>query len=289
MSIIEPTIRPPAEAQSFLLQVTLGCSSYTCSFCGAYQGKKFSIKEEKEIFYDIERGARLHPFKRKVFLLDGDALAVPNKRLIPVLEKLDKSFPKLRRVSSYANGYNISSRSDNELKKLKENKLSLIYMGLESGSSSVLKMRKKKSSAEEMIEGARRCSDTGIKTSIIVLLGLGGKRYSAEHVRETIRALNKMQPDFLSFLSVMLIPGTELYKEAERGDFKELSPKGLLRESFEILKGIDMKRTVFRSNHASNYLPLRGRLPKDKTRLLELTEKAMKDNGILKPEYLRGL
>jgi radical SAM superfamily enzyme YgiQ (UPF0313 family) len=282
-------IRPPAEAGSFLLQVTLGCSADHCSFCGAYKMKPFRIKDPAEVFLDIGRYARRCPATRRVFLMDGDALVLSNSQLVPVLEKLKQVFPRLSRVSAYANGLNITRKSDEELAELYAHKLSLIYMGLESGSQSVLDRCKKTSSAEEMIRSVQRAERLGIRSSVIVLLGLGGKKYSAEHVRGTIEALNRMQPRYLSFLSLMVIPGTPLAGEVLRGDFTELDQKELLKEAYEMIRGLELKRTVFRSDHASNYLALEGTFPKDKPALLKVLRAAIDGKVTLRPDLARGL
>lgn len=289
MPIIEPVIRPPSEAESFLLQITTGCSANPCSFCGAYSGKPFAVKSYGEICADIEERRCYYPDTRRVFLMDGDALAVKNDKLLPILEKLNQSFRKLSRISSYANGCNITIRSDAELRQLYEHKLSLLYMGLESGSREILNYCKKRSSADEMIEAVQRALRQGIKFSVIVLLGLGGRRYSAEHIRETVRALNQMQPRYLSFLSLMLIPGTPLCEEAQKGIFEELDSSELLQEAYKIIQGLELERTIFRSNHASNYLALEGRFPQDKERLLVMLEAAMNGEITTRPESLRGL
>lgn len=221
--------------------------------------------------------------------MDGDALVIKNDKLLPILEKLKAAFPKLSRISSYANGHNITSRNSQELKELYEHKLSLIYIGLESGSQKILNRCKKRSSVQEMIEAVNRAALAGIKCSVIVLLGLGGRESSEEHIRDTITALNRMQPRYLSFLSLMLIPATALRKEAEKGDFEELSSLELLKETHDILQGLELEKTIFRSNHASNYLALEGRLPHDKDTLLGVLEDAMNGEVALKHEFQRGL
>lgn len=289
MPIIEPAIRPPAEADSFLLQVTLGCSQDTCTFCGAYKGKPFRAKDPAEVTADIERYASRYPDTRRVFLMDGDALALGNNRLVPVLQELERSFPRLARVASYANGCNISRKTDAELAGLAQHRLTLIYMGLESGDQDVLDRRGKSSRAEEMVEAVHRAARAGIKSSVIVLLGLGGKGHSAGHVRGTVEALNRMQPRYLSFLSLMVIPGTPLAEEVRRGNFEELGPLELLQEAYGIIQGLEMKKTIFRSDHASNHLPLEGAFPKDKARLLKALEAAIEGQVGLRPEFLRGL
>ena len=289
MPIIEPAIRPPAEAESFLLQVTLGCSANSCTFCGAYQGKPFRVKAMTDIQADIDWGSQYLPDTRRVCLLDGDALALNNARLIPILQQLNLAFPRLNRIASYANGYNITSRSTVELEELYQHKLRLLYIGLESGSQKVLDYCQKRSRVAEMIAAVRRAEESGIKSSVIVLLGLGGRENSGIHVRDTILALNEMQPRYLSFLSLMLIPGTELYQATQRGEFMELSPGELLQEMRDIIAGLELRKTVFRSDHASNYLPLEGRLPQDKERLLQVMDEAISGKSRLRPEFLRGL
>ena len=289
MPIVEPVIRPPAEADSFLLQITLGCSSDSCSFCGAYKSKTFHVKDRKEITVDINWYARRYQGTRRIFLMDGDALVLANSKLVPILEELNTAFPRLTRISSYANGCNITKKNDRELLELYKHKLSLIYMGLESGSQAVLDRCGKYSSAEEMVEAVNRAAKAQIKSSVIVLLGLGGKKYSEEHVQGTVAALNRMQPRYLSFLSLMVIPGTPLAEEVRRGEFEELNSAELLKESYEIIKGLDLKKTVFRSDHASNYLALEGAFPKDKMTLLNILESAISGEIRLKPESLRGL
>jgi radical SAM superfamily enzyme YgiQ (UPF0313 family) len=289
VAILEPVIRPPAEADSFLLQVTLGCSADHCTFCGAYKMKPFRVKDPAEVFSDIDRHARCYPATRRVFLMDGDALVLSNNKLVPVLEKLQQVFPRLSRISAYANGSNITRKSDEELAELFAHKLSLIYMGLESGSQSVLDRCRKTSSAEEMVLAVQRAERMGIRSSVIVLLGLGGQKYSAEHVRGTIEALNRMQPRYLSFLSLMVIPGTPLAGEVRRRDFAELDPPALLKEAYEIIRGLDLKRTVFRSDHASNYLALEGAFPKDKPVLLKALRAAIDGEVTLRPDFARGL
>jgi len=289
MPIIEPVIRPPAEADSFLLQVTLGCSVDSCTFCGAYKNKPFRAKDLKEIHTDIDQYARKYPDTRRVFLMDGDALVLSNSKIIPILEKLEHSFPKLTRISSYANGINIVRKSDEDLAELCRHKLGLIYMGLESGSQDILDRCGKVSRVDEMVLAVNKASSTNIRSSVIVLLGLGGKEGSKEHVKGTIDALNRMQPRYLSFLSLMVIPGTPLALQVRKGEFKELSRLELLKESCAIIEGLELKKTIFRSDHASNHLALEGSFPKDKILLLNMLKSAIDGRVPLRPEIFRGL
>jgi radical SAM superfamily enzyme YgiQ (UPF0313 family) len=271
------------------LQVTTGCSANTCSFCGAYLGKPFSSKPYDEIFNDIRRYAKRHPETRRVFLMDGDALVLSNEKLLPILQELATAFPLLNRVAAYANGRNVVSRSEQDLRALYDNRLTLFYMGLESGNQGILDRCQKRSSVEDMVGAVQKAAAVGIKASAIVLLGLGGRRFSNEHVRDTITALNRMQPRYLSFLSVMVIPGTPLHDELLQGTFSELTSNELLREMYDIIKGLELGRTIFRSDHASNYLSLEGRFPHDKERLLKVIEEALRGDIDLRPEILRGL
>jgi radical SAM superfamily enzyme YgiQ (UPF0313 family) len=289
MPIIEPVIRPPAEADSFLLQVTTGCSANTCSFCGAYLNKPFAIKQYDEIRHDIRRHAKRYPTTRRVFLMDGDALVISNEKMIPILEELAAAFPLLNRVASYANGCSLVLRSVQDLKALSDHKLTLFYIGLESGNQAILDRCQKRSSVEDMVRAVQQAAAIGIKASVIVLLGLGGRRFSNDHVRDTITALNRMQPRYLSFLSVMVIPGTPLYKELRQGTFSALTSNELLKEMYDIIEGLELSRTIFRSDHASNYLSLEGRFPQDKERLLKVIEEALRGDIDLRPEILRGL
>ncbi len=289
MPIIEPVIRPPAEAASFLLQVTTGCSANGCAFCGAYLGKPFTVKSRAEVSGDIRDWRRQHPGERRIFLLDGDALAVPNHRLIPILQEAAAAFPKLTRIAAYVNGYNLTNRTGAELLELYQHKLRLIYLGLESGSQTILDLHRKRSTAAEMVEGVRRAQSAGIKVSVMVLLGLGGQAGSKRHVRETVAALNRMQPRYLSFLTLMAVPGTELWRRIEAGQFTELGPEEMLSEARAILAGLDLRRTIFRMDHASNHLSLEGRLPTDQGRLLRTLDDALAGRLRLKPEFLRDL
>lgn len=285
MPIVEPVIRPPVEWDSFLLQVTCGCSANSCSFCGAYLNKSFRVKDLAEVYADIDAHAHYAPNTRRVFLMDGDALVLSNKQLLLILKYLQQKFPKLSRVASYANGDNVVSRSQEELAELYENKLRLIYIGLESGSQEILDKCNKRATAVEMVGAVQRAAEVGIKASVIVLLGLGGRDYSVEHVTHTIDALNQMQARYLSFLSLMIVPGTKMHEQLLAGEFAELNSIELLKEARAIIQGLELKKTIFRMNHASNHLSLEGNFPKDKEKLI----KQLKNTKNLRSEYLRGL
>ncbi len=289
MPLVDPVIRPPSEAESFLLQVTLGCSANSCTFCGAYRGKPFRVKDRGEIEADIDEWGRSAPDTRRVFLLDGDALAAGNTLLVPLLRRLDRTFPRLGRVASYANGRNITGRSRGELAELAAAGLRLVYIGLESGSQEILDRCRKQSTVGEMIEAVSRCRGAGIKSSVIVILGLGGRELRDRHVAETAEALNRMQPRYLSFLSLMAVPGTVLHRRAEDGTFVPSGPEELLREARDIIEGLELRGTIFRTDHASNHLSLRGRFPRDKGALVAALDSALNGERRLRPEVLRGL
>ncbi|MBN1525786.1 MAG: radical SAM protein [Spirochaetales bacterium] len=289
MPLIEPIIRPPSEAGSLLLQVTTGCSANTCTFCGAYKVKKYSEIMTEIILGDVDEYARVYPNARKLFLLDGDALAIPQNNLITILDHINKKLPQINRISSYTNDFSIVSRTNVELAALRKRRLRVVYMGLETGSQELLSRCKKKSTVTGMISSIEKLKNAGISTDIMVLLGLGGKEKSKEHIIETAHTLNAMQPEFLAFLSLMLIPGTPLARDAENGRFQELSPAELLFELHEIITQLDLKRTYVRATHASNYLPIEGRLPHDKDRILSTIQAAMRGEISLKPEFFRGL
>lgn len=282
-------IRPPSEANSYLLQVTYGCSHNACAFCGTYPDKKFGLRPMEEVLEDIEAAGRTYPRTRRVFLCDGNALILPTGRLLRILEALDRAFPELGRVGIYACGSDILRKGPEDLARLREKKLGILYLGLESGSEEVLRDVNKGETAEDMIRAVRMAEETGLKTSVIILLGLGGRSRSREHALASARAASRMNPRFLSCLTLMLVPGTELHERHRRGAFELLSPREMLGEIGTIVEGLELDGTVFRANHASNYLPLRGRFPQDKERLLAEIRSGLAGTSGLRPEFLRGL
>jgi len=289
MPIIEPCIRPPSEAESILLQVTCGCSSNTCTFCGAYQSKPFRIKPLDEIYADIDYYAAHFAHVNNLFLMDGDALVLDNKKLVPILARIREKMPQIRRIGSYANGYNITSRTAYELAELYAHNVKLIYIGLESGSQEILDLCNKKAAVRQMIDAVRNASLAGIHSSVMVLLGLGGTERSRQHIVDSAAAINEMQPRYLSFLSLMIIPGTDLDKQIKRGGFTPLDARGFIAETYEMLKLLNLKRTQFYANHASNFLPLAGRLPQSQNGMIALCEAALSGKIRLKPEFFGGL
>lgn len=282
-------IRPPSEARSYILQVTYGCSHNACTFCPTYKGIRFSPRRLDEVIQDIHDAARVFPWTRRVFLADGNALCLPAERLAFILKKLKVAFPQLERVGIYTNARDILDKSEEELRELRSLGLGIIYLGLESGDDRVLARVKKGSTSGEMTDAVLKAKECGILTSVIVLLGLAGTDGSREHAERSAEVVSRMKPHYLSALTLMLVPGTPLYRDWEEGKFQMPDQVGLLRELRTFLEGCHLDGCVFRTNHASNYLPLAGTLDQDKERLLEMIDQALADPSMLRPEYMRGL
>jgi radical SAM superfamily enzyme YgiQ (UPF0313 family) len=284
-------IRPPSEADSYILQVTYGCSHNKCTFCPTYLDKKFGVRDVEEVIEDIEMASRTFQGVRRVFLCDGNALVLPNRKLSTILDKLAAAFPGMQRVGIYANARDIQRKSRDELEELKKRKLGIIYIGLESGSDEVLRRVKKGANAAEIVEAVKKAQAAGIKVSVIALIGLGGKALSREHAVETGRAVSEMDPLYFSLLTLMLVPGTELHAQWESGEFELPEPLELLCEVKAVIENLEgLTGCIFRTNHASNYLPLAGRIPNDKMRLLSAIDAALaRGESALRPEGWRAL
>lgn len=285
--------RPPSEAYSLIFQVTLGCSYNRCTFCAMYLDKPFRIRPLEEIRAEIE-WARTQPGAeqvRKVFLADGDALVAKARYLHAICDDLRAAFPNLRRISCYASPQSLHIRTVEEMRELREAGLTLYYLGIESGSDTVLANTKKGVCAQEMIDAARKANEAEIPLSTMILLGLGSREHSEEHARESAKVVNAIQPKFLSTLVITPVPGTPLGEDHAAGKFELLEPLELARELRTFLAGLELTGTIFRSNHASNYLTLSGTLPKDKERMLERLDRAIADpaNARFRPEWMRGL
>ncbi len=282
-------IRPPSEAGSYILQVTYGCSHNACTFCPTYKGVRFSPRPLEEVEEDIAAASRLIPYTRRVFLADGNALCLPTEELERILRLLRQSFPRLERVGIYANGGDINGKPREELRRLAEMGLGIVYLGLESGDDEVLRRVRKRDTCEEMVQAVLKAKECGILTSVIVLLGLGGKEGSLRHARLSAEAVSRMNPHYLSALTLMVVPGTPLHAEWERGEFEMPDQRGLLEELREFISACRLEGCVFRTNHASNYLPLKGVLSRDRERLLNTIERAFQRPEMLRPEFMRAL
>lgn len=282
-------IRPPSEANSILLQVTLGCSHNKCTFCGTYKDKRFTIKDDDIILSDILFASKYMRRQDRVFLMDGDALIIPQKRLMWILDRIREHLPWVRRVGAYANAKGIKMKGPEELRALRENGLGILYLGVETGDDQTLRAVRKGTGPENLIAMGRKVKDAGIKLSVTVLLGIAGVERSLEHARATGRLLSEMDPDYVGALSLMLIPGTPLYEDYRRGEFVLPDQRGLLRELREMLAHTDLSSGLFFSNHASNYLPIKARLPRGKQEALDLIDSALKGDVGLRPEWMRAL
>ena len=293
-------IRPPSEADSILLQVATGCPHNACTFCGAYRDRSFRVKDDALIWEDLRWAAKHFPHKRRLFLCDGDGMAIPMQRLLPILQNVRKYLPWVTRVATYGSAQAVGRRSDGELAILREHGLSLVYMGLESGNDDILRAVGKAATAEEHVRQVGRLHNAGIKLSVSVILGLGSIHFvgrDAEnceegwkvHAQDTGEVLSAMQPQQSAALSLMLVPNTPLFEEAEAGVFSLPDTICLLKELRLLLENITVPHGLFLANHASNHLPLRVRLPKGKADALGVLDAAIKGNVGLRSEWMRGL
>ncbi len=282
-------IRPPSEANSILLQVTLGCSHNKCTFCGTFRDKRFDIKKDDIIFEDIEFARQHCKRQNRLFICDGDAMIVPQKRLVKILKQIKNRLPWVERVGLYANTKGIGMKSDEQLKELKGLGVKLVYMGLESGDDQILKEIRKGADSVRMIKMGKRIKESGMQLSVTVLVGLGGKERSKSHALETGRVLSAIDPDFVGALSLMLVPGTELNDQFQKGEFELINPEEMLEELGLMISSTNLSNGLFHANHASNYLPIRAKLPEEKEKTLELISQALQGNVELKPEFMRAL
>ncbi|MBN2126409.1 MAG: B12-binding domain-containing radical SAM protein [Deltaproteobacteria bacterium] len=282
-------IRPPSEAYSILLQVTVGCSHNKCTFCGTYKDKRFRIKDDETILSDILFASRYMRRQDKVFLMDGDALIIPQKRLLWILDRIREHLPWVKRVGAYANVKGIRMKSSEELVELRKNGLKILYLGVETGDDELRKAIRKGSTSATCIAMGRKVKEAGIKLSVTVLLGIAGRERSLAHARASGALLSEMDPDYIGALTVMLYPGTPLYEEYRTGAFTLPDEMGLLRELREMIAHTSLTRGLFFSNHASNYLPIKARLPGGKQEALDLIDAALQGQVGLRPEWMRAL
>jgi radical SAM superfamily enzyme YgiQ (UPF0313 family) len=281
--------RPPSEAYSILLQVTTGCSHNKCTFCRMYKNSRFAIKDQETILADIDYAARHFRHQDRLFLCDGDALILPQERLVAILTAIRDQLPWVTRVGTYANTKSIRMKSPEQLRELRALGLSIAYMGLESGDDVTLAAINKGADAQRMIDMGRKLRAAGIKLSITVLLGIAGRERSQSHAQETGRVLSQIDPEYVGALSLMLVPGSPLLTAHEQGDFPLLSSQEMLEELALMIAATELTGGYFHANHASNYLPIKARLPQDKEATLRLISQALQGKVSLKPEYLRGL
>jgi radical SAM superfamily enzyme YgiQ (UPF0313 family) len=283
--------RPPSEADSLILQATIGCSYNRCTFCAMYRDKRFRVRPIEELAREIEWAARQLGPVRKVFLADGDALIAKSAFLEDVLARLRAAFPDLQRVSCYASPQSLQVRKVEEMQRLRAAGLSLYYLGIESGHDDVLARLEKGVDSAEMVRVAGKAHEAGVKLSTMILLGAGNRAGSDAHARASAAVVNAIQPRFVSTLVMTPVEDTPLFAEAERGLVDDLTPLELARELRTFVAGLELEGTVFRSNHASNYLALAGNLPRDKARILAALDHVLAHpaDAPFAPEWRRGL
>lgn len=281
--------RPPSEAYSLIIQATIGCAHNKCTFCSMYKSKNFRIRSFEEIYQDLYMARNNYKTVKRIFLADGDALAIKTDDLKNILLKIGEIFPECERVGVYGAPKDIIRKSIDELKELKKFGLGIIYLGVESGSEVILKDIKKGAAREEIVEAGRRVKESGIKLSVTLISGIGGQNLWKEHALESADVISKIDPDYLGLLTLMVEDDTELKRKVESGEFKLLSPKEVMLETKLLLENIHVSDCVFRSNHASNYVPLGGTLPKEKDEIIKTIDYVLNDNVSFKPEEYRGL
>ena len=300
MFYAEPVYRPPSEAYSLLVQASIGCLSAArghCYFCGSWlldrtvPQKKFRIRPVRDIIDDLDQAhQQTGAGVRKIFFLDSNAMVMRPQALVKISRHAYEIFPGLKRISVYACASDIQRKSDEDLKYIRQAGISLLYLGLESGNEQVLKLHNKGSTAEETVHACRRAQDAGFELSITVILGLGGKKFSRDHAVDTGKIISRIQPRYIGALALMAVPGTPVDEWIQSGTFETLSQEEILEEQRLFLEHLHVDREmIFRTNHASNYLPLGGTLPQDKNRLLRTLHKAQHQKVPLRPEHLRGL
>lgn len=289
MHYVGNVIRPPSEANSIILQVTTGCSHNKCTFCGAYKDQPFAIKDLSVVKEDLQF-AKDHCRKQKrLFLADGDVLILSQKRLIALLSEVRQTLPWVNKVSLYGSAKAVRSKTLSQLQELKSLGLDRVYMGLESGCDTVLKNIQKNDTSKGMIAAAQAVKEAGLFLSVTALLGLGGEKLSLQHALDTALTLNCMQPNQIAVLTLMILENTPLAQDVESGTFKLLSPVDILKELYHLVENINGVRCQFHANHASSYLPLAGRLPKDHQFLLDQISMAIEGSITTTPEHRRAL
>ncbi len=282
--------RPPSEAGSLIIQLTIGCARNTCTFCNMYKDKKFRIRPLEEVVEDLMMARKYYSRikVRRIFLADGDALIVKTKDLLYIIDKCKEIFPEVERISVYGAPKDILGKTPEELRELKEAGLDMVYMGLESGSDEVLTAVKKGATADEMIEAGKKVREAGMILSMTVISGLGGKALWREHALGSARVISAIKPEYVGFLTLMVEPGTEMYDQLNRGEIDLLNPQEVLDETELFIREVDAEGTMFRSNHASNYIALGGTLNREKDQILAQIETSRKRSKF-RPDVFRGI
>lgn len=281
--------RPPSEAYSLIVQATIGCSHNKCTFCEMYKEKQFKLRPLKEVKEDFDIARHTYKTIERIFLADGDALIRKMDDLEEILKHIKKVIPECERITCYGSPQSIKLKSLEDLKRLKELGLSMIYLGLESGSDKILKKVNKGETSEEIVNAGIKIKKAGIKVSVTAISGLGGKELWEEHAIQTGKALSKMKPDYIGLLTLMLEGGTPMQRDYQNGKFKPLNAREVAKETHLLLENLDSEGSVFRSNHASNYLTLKGDLNKDKEKMMNQLKSAIDGKTGFKGESFRAL
>lgn len=281
--------RPPSEARSVIIQVTVGCAHNACKFCSMYKDKDFSVRPIEEIEAQIRYFSAIEPSAKRVFLADGDALVLPTKTLLKITEMIKEAFPEIQRISSYATPRDLLQKGPDELKSIREAGIGMLYLGLESGSEEVLDLMSKGVSPKEMIEAAQKAKTAGFELSVTLISGLGGIELTQTHAEESAKVLNQMQPNFLGLLTLLLDEETPINDWIQKGQFELLTPLQVIQETYQLMGLLELNDCMFRSNHASNYLALAGKLPQDQVALLRELELILESPEQLDGNYCRRL
>lgn len=281
--------RPPSEARSLIIQATIGCSNNTCAFCRMYKEKQFRLRDIEDVLDDFRIARQWYRNVPRIFIADGDALIQPMDRWEKIFNCIKSLYPECERVTSYATPKTVLLKTDDELLSLRQMGLQMVYIGLESGSDKVLNIMKKGSATADIIEASQKLHKAGIAISVTAINGLGGIERSKEHAIDTGKVLSAMKPQYIGLLTLMVDRGTPLFDMVQRGEITLLSAEEILAETRLILQNCDCERSVFRANHASNYLPLAGTLNRDKQKLIALIDSALQGKTNLRPEWMRGL
>lgn len=282
--------RPPSEAYSYLLQVTIGCTHNKCTFCSMYKDKKFRVRNLDDVLEDLEMARRTYRRVNRIFLCDGDALALANRKLLPILERIRELFPECERVTVYGRATDALHKTDEELRELFEAGITMVYLGAESGSDKVLEQIRKGETRQQLIDGVKKIEACGMQCSVTFISGLAGKDGWEDHAIQTGTMITEMNPSYVGLLTLMVDPNVPIAEEIRSGRLKLLSPEEVMAETLLLLKNANVTKTcVFRSNHASNYLSLRGNLPEDKEDMMALLREAMDNHDMFKDERFRAL
>ena len=282
--------RPPSEAYSLLVQVTIGCTHNKCTFCSMYKDKKFRVRDLDEVIQDLKWAKEHYRRVERIFLCDGDALALSNNRLMPILEFISDNFPECERVTVYGRAKDALKKTDEEMRQLYEAGIKMVYLGAESGSEKVLKAINKGETRQELIDGVKKIDASGMKASVTFISGLAGKDGWEDHAIQTGTMISEMQPSYVGLLTLMVEPGVPMADDIQSGKLRLLSAEEIMAETLLMLQNTNVQKDcVFRSNHASNYVSLRGTLPADREKMMALLRKAMNNHDMFKDERFRAL